>query len=291
MPFKDLDNAQRRQRSDCDRKDLHTHLRMPPLTNKYADSTTMTIESVPDVVLLETSYDENLGSSQTEVHVSDKPWEHFPLLPAPPSLEEINDWSDFPLFSAPPSLEELSSDSSCSSDESPLQDPIEVRFSDDHSLDLVSFHSFTSGGKTDSDINKGPSKEKHVRFSTVEIREYAVIVGNHPCCSTGLPLSLDWKYNPFPVIKNVNDVRKQRPARKLSLLERMYLLKKFYSSEDLWIAEGERRQELDKEEEEEVSSVHYVATLGNIMCDGTTIIIEPEICAIPISCVLSLRPS
>lgn len=261
---------------------------MPPLTNMHPDSTiTMTIESVPEIVLLETSYDEDLGSSQTEVHVSNKPWKHFPLLPAPPSLEEINNWSDFPLFPELPSLEELSSDSSCSSDS--LQDPIEVRLSDDHSLDSVSFHSCTSIGITDSDA-KGSSKQKHVRFSTVEIREYAVIVGNHPCCSAGLPLSLDWKYNPFPIIKTVNDVGKQRSARKLSLLERMHLLKKFYSSEDLWIAEGERRHELDKEDEE-MTALHHVRTLGNLMCDDTITIVEPESCGIPISCVMSFRPT
>jgi hypothetical protein len=125
MSYNDLDNA---QRNEYNRKDPHTDLRMPPLTNKHFDSTTMAIESVPEIVLLETSYDEDLGSSQTEgVHVSDKPWQHFPLLPSPPSIEEINDCSDFPLFSKPPSLEELSSDSSYSSDESLLQDPIEVR--------------------------------------------------------------------------------------------------------------------------------------------------------------------
>lgn len=283
MSYNDLNNA---QRSEYNREDPHTDLRMPPLTNKHPDSTTMAIESVPEIVLLETSYDEDLGSSQTEgVHVSDdKPWQHFPLLPSPPSIEEINDWSDFPLFSKPPSLEELSSDSSCSSDESLLQDPIEVRLSDDHSLDSVSFHSCTSVGLTESDA-KGSPKQKHVSFSTVEIREYAVIVGNHPCCSAGLPLSLDWKYNPYPIIKNVNDVGKQTPARRLSLLERMHLLKKFYSSADLWSAEGERRRELD-EEEEEVSPLHHVMTLGILICDDTTIIIEPEDCAIPIPCVL-----
>ena len=33
---------------------------------------------------------------------------------------------------------------------------------------------------------------KQVSFSTVQVREYAVTVGDHPCCQSGVPLALDW---------------------------------------------------------------------------------------------------
>ena len=36
--------------------------------------------------------------------------------------------------------------------------------------------------------------KKGVRFSTVEVREYAVTVGDHPCASDSCPLTLDWQY-------------------------------------------------------------------------------------------------
>ena len=35
---------------------------------------------------------------------------------------------------------------------------------------------------------------KHVRFSHVEVREYAITVGDHPSCSSEPALTLDWKY-------------------------------------------------------------------------------------------------
>lgn len=34
-----------------------------------------------------------------------------------------------------------------------------------------------------------------VAFSTVTVREYAITIGDHPCCSTGFPLCLDWQYD------------------------------------------------------------------------------------------------
>jgi hypothetical protein len=36
---------------------------------------------------------------------------------------------------------------------------------------------------------------KRVKFDKIIIREYAVTIGDNPSCSTGAPISLDWKYN------------------------------------------------------------------------------------------------
>jgi hypothetical protein len=35
---------------------------------------------------------------------------------------------------------------------------------------------------------------KIVSFDCLEIREYNVTVGDHPCCTSGFPLTLDWDY-------------------------------------------------------------------------------------------------
>jgi len=35
---------------------------------------------------------------------------------------------------------------------------------------------------------------KSVSFDKVYIREHALTLGDHPCCSSGAPVSLDWKY-------------------------------------------------------------------------------------------------
>jgi hypothetical protein len=37
-------------------------------------------------------------------------------------------------------------------------------------------------------------RPKEVRFSTVEIREYAVTIGDHPCVRDSVPMTLDWQY-------------------------------------------------------------------------------------------------
>ena len=37
-----------------------------------------------------------------------------------------------------------------------------------------------------------------VAFSTVSVRQYAITIGDHPCCSTGYPLCLDWQYDVLP---------------------------------------------------------------------------------------------
>jgi hypothetical protein len=206
----------------------------------------MTLDTIPETVgLLRTSYDEDVGSSEAEVLI--KPWR------------------DFSLFaSSPPTLEELSESSSSSGDDESIQ----------HDLNEVDL-------SADS-ISSSTPENKQVRFSTMEIREYAVIVGNHPCCSAGLPLSLDWKYNPVPTIQQVKEFSgAKRPPKKLSLLERMHLLKNFYSSTELWMIEGERRHQEDLEEEQ--AALHQTQMLTNIVCQQVdeyevTTIVEPDDC-------------
>ena len=57
--------------------------------------------------------------------------------------------------------------------------------------------------------------KKQVRFSNVEIREYALVVGDHPFCSDGLALSLDWRHSPYTTVRNVLEENKPsvRPKR------------------------------------------------------------------------------
>jgi hypothetical protein len=47
-----------------------------------------------------------------------------------------------------------------------------------------------------SDLLKDVSirPQRRISFSQVQIREYAVTIGDHPMCSDGMPLSLDWDY-------------------------------------------------------------------------------------------------
>lgn len=39
------------------------------------------------------------------------------------------------------------------------------------------------------------NRSKSVGFKDIEIRSYPVVPGDHPCCTTGCPLSLGWEYS------------------------------------------------------------------------------------------------
>jgi hypothetical protein len=46
--------------------------------------------------------------------------------------------------------------------------------------------------KDDSEINN--TQKKSVHFNTIHVRTYNTILGDHPCCTNGLPLALGWDY-------------------------------------------------------------------------------------------------
>jgi len=43
------------------------------------------------------------------------------------------------------------------------------------------------------------TNKKKVSFSSVHVREYSVVIGDHPSCISGLPLSLGWSHTPSAV--------------------------------------------------------------------------------------------
>jgi hypothetical protein len=100
---------------------------------------------------------------------------------------------------------------------------------------------------SDADTDTDESTElrrsaKHVVFANVEVREYAVTVGDHPCCTMGCPLTLDWDYS-VARSTSVEDYESQRGPRrsrdelKTTAPERMRLL-----SEDAGLSDGELRR-------------------------------------------------
>lgn len=71
--------------------------------------------------------------------------------------------------------------------------------------------------------------EKHVSFSTVSIRAHEVILGDHPCCAEGCPLSLGWQYNEVAHELDVDDYERFKSPRaphewKMPLCERRKIL-------------------------------------------------------------------
>jgi hypothetical protein len=39
------------------------------------------------------------------------------------------------------------------------------------------------------------AESRHVRFGEMHVREYSQVLGDHPCCQEGPPISLGWDYS------------------------------------------------------------------------------------------------
>uniref|UniRef100_A0A7S3P1A5 Uncharacterized protein n=1 Tax=Amphora coffeiformis TaxID=265554 RepID=A0A7S3P1A5_9STRA len=72
--------------------------------------------------------------------------------------------------------------------------------------------------ETNSTVSK-PTKSTHtlkrnnVSFTDIEIRDYNMTLGDHPSCSYGTPVSLDWEYTQSQPI-NLDNYERHRPERR-----------------------------------------------------------------------------
>mmetsp|Transcript_20929 Transcript_20929/g.31720 ORF Transcript_20929/g.31720 Transcript_20929/m.31720 type:complete len:235 (+) Transcript_20929:1-705(+) len=69
---------------------------------------------------------------------------------------------------------------------------------------------------------KPSHQRKHkIRFGTVLVRDYDIILGDHPCCSYGPPITIDWNYHQYePLDVNVyefNSGLSRKSIRKLCM--------------------------------------------------------------------------
>jgi hypothetical protein len=57
-------------------------------------------------------------------------------------------------------------------------------------------------------------RKRRVSFQDrVEIREYSITIGDHPCCSSGLPLTLDWFHAEEPKYLSMEGSCRERKSR------------------------------------------------------------------------------
>lgn len=63
------------------------------------------------------------------------------------------------------------------------------------------------------DENEDGTSSRQVKFNAIEIREYPMTLGDHPNCSYGPPVTLDWDYEELGLI-DVNHYELARPNRR-----------------------------------------------------------------------------
>ena len=103
---------------------------------------------------------------------------------------EVDDDDDYSLFADFDDDDDYSS----SKDTEEELAPVHLMFKDSSCAYSVSTCcSSTTTSESERSSLSYPSM-KHVRFSHVEVREYAITVGDHPSCSSEPALTLDWKY-------------------------------------------------------------------------------------------------
>lgn len=88
-----------------------------------------------------------------------------------------------------------------------------------------------------------------VHFSSVEIREYKITIGDNPCCSNGAPVTLDWDYTSKEPV-SIDSFEAKHPRRRT----RKQLLLNYYQRRDMLWREGhtideikDASKEVDKE--------------------------------------------
>eukprot|EP00540_Astrosyne_radiata_P018647 CAMPEP_0116846206 /NCGR_PEP_ID=MMETSP0418-20121206/13704_1 /TAXON_ID=1158023 /ORGANISM="Astrosyne radiata, Strain 13vi08-1A" /LENGTH=175 /DNA_ID=CAMNT_0004477423 /DNA_START=42 /DNA_END=569 /DNA_ORIENTATION=+ len=92
-----------------------------------------------------------------------------------------------------------------------------------------------------------------ISFGTVEVRTFNRIVGDHPDCKVGPPITIDWDYIQHDAIElgAYESDRKPRPNLKLTSITRKNLLKNVFEipEEEIRNAEKEVQRILKKREQ------------------------------------------
>ena len=79
-----------------------------------------------------------------------------------------------------------------------------------------------TGTQQNEMFNPQPIK-RNVSFSHLQVREYDITLGDNPSVSSGLPISLDWNYNPHERVASIEafeSVRIRRNSSELVLSDR-----------------------------------------------------------------------
>lgn len=76
-------------------------------------------------------------------------------------------------------------------------------------LEILDEQMYSSSSEEPSDKSTETNSSKSVSFSGVQIREYSRIIGDHPSCQSGIPVTLGWDF----VEAEVEDLDKYETRR------------------------------------------------------------------------------
>lgn len=89
------------------------------------------------------------------------------------------------------------------------------------------------------------SEQKRVQFGNLEMRNYEIILGDHPDCSSGPPVSIGWEYSSAETI-SVDRYEALKPRRRsMDQLELNYFVRKRVLRRHAGVSDEEMRQSID----------------------------------------------
>eukprot|EP00567_Pseudictyota_dubia_P018122 CAMPEP_0197438996 /NCGR_PEP_ID=MMETSP1175-20131217/5836_1 /TAXON_ID=1003142 /ORGANISM="Triceratium dubium, Strain CCMP147" /LENGTH=332 /DNA_ID=CAMNT_0042968817 /DNA_START=96 /DNA_END=1095 /DNA_ORIENTATION=+ len=65
-------------------------------------------------------------------------------------------------------------------------------------------------------IDEKSARQKRVSFGQLSVRKYPIVLGDHPECSCGPPVTIGWMYREFNPV-DVDEYEKRRSARKIGM--------------------------------------------------------------------------
>jgi hypothetical protein len=116
----------------------------------------------------------------------------------------------------------------------------------------------------EEEINSN-TDSKSVQFSALQIRTFPMILGDHPCCKTGLPVSLDWEHTkeevvPIEEYESSRQVRSCRSSLRMDQSTRREILGQVSDHNDLKRAERKMFRERERGGKRRMTASDFFAT-------------------------------
>lgn len=93
-------------------------------------------------------------------------------------------------------------------------EPMSPDASDTECSSIMKINSLKESLNTDFDDRCNMNEHASVKFTSVEIREFEIIIGDNPACRAGAPLSIGWSYYPEHFSASLTDFEKSRGPRR-----------------------------------------------------------------------------